>query len=362
MRKQVSEMEARLDDAKTKLTELNDATTRLATHSPSQCEALTSKGHAYASAGKYKYASLMFMSAVKLMESIGLGRSKYVVPPVSALADLYSNEGMDEEAIALYKQAYSIEKDACGADSPQLAKHLQKLGGAYEKQGKMEAATLTLEEAGSVLEHAYGPDHPEVLALREQLAALIEPDPEPEEEEEEEEEVLPKEPLPSSRQVDWSAMGVPEAEEKKDKGKKKPGAKKGGKGGAAAEEKGTEEKEAKGGKKGVKKVKGKKGDVDGGVKADPKALNLDSHAKAKNSITVDTNDEVSVQKFSSQRMRARLEARQRRLAEEGRELSLGSAPPLPPMESESGMMQGDSPLSEVCTQRTLHSAMPFHSL
>ena len=43
MRKQVSEMEARLDDAKTKLTELNDATTRLATHSPSQCQALTSK-------------------------------------------------------------------------------------------------------------------------------------------------------------------------------------------------------------------------------------------------------------------------------------------------------------------------------
>ena len=38
----------------------------------------------------------------------------------------------------------------------------------------MEAATLTLEEAGSVLEHAHGPDHPEVIALRDQLAALIE--------------------------------------------------------------------------------------------------------------------------------------------------------------------------------------------
>ena len=82
----------------------------------------------------------------------------------------------------------SKQKDASGADSPMLARHLQKLGGAYEKQGKMEAATLTLEEAGSVLEHAYGPDHPEVQALREQLAALIEPEPEEEEEEIEEEE------------------------------------------------------------------------------------------------------------------------------------------------------------------------------
>ena len=36
MRKQVSEMEARLDDAKTKLTELNDATTRLARRRPSR--------------------------------------------------------------------------------------------------------------------------------------------------------------------------------------------------------------------------------------------------------------------------------------------------------------------------------------
>merc|ERR1719440_2453702 len=121
------------------------------------------------------------------MESVGLGRSKHVVPPVSALANLYSAEGMDEEAIALYKQAYSIEKDASGADAPQLAKHLQKLGGAYEKQGKLEAATLTLEEAGSVLEHAYGPDHPEVQALREQLSALI-AEPEPEEEEDDDEE------------------------------------------------------------------------------------------------------------------------------------------------------------------------------
>ena len=111
----------------------------------------------------------------------------------------------------------------------------------------------------------------------------------------------------------------------------------------------------------MKKGKGKKGDVDGGVKADPKALNLDSHAKAKNSITVDTNDEVSVQKFSSQRMRARLEARQRRLAEEGR--SSHSVRHLHSLlwRAESGMMQGDSPLSEVCTQRTLHCSLSLCS-
>merc|ERR1740138_325252 len=173
LRKQLAEMESRLAEAKGKLNDLGAANEKVSSGAPAMCNELVAKGHAYTKAGKFKYASLMFMSAVKLMESIGLGRSGYVVPPVSALADLYSAEGMDEEAIALYKQAYSIEKDASGADSPELARHLQRLGAAYEKQGKMEAATLTLEEAGSVLEHAHGPDHPEVQALREQLAALI---------------------------------------------------------------------------------------------------------------------------------------------------------------------------------------------
>ena len=79
---------------------------------------------------------------------------------------------MAEEGVALYKQAYSLEKEVSGHESPLLALHLQKLGAAYERQGKMEAASLTLEEAGHVLETAYGADHPEVLALRQRLDGL----------------------------------------------------------------------------------------------------------------------------------------------------------------------------------------------
>ena len=113
---------------------------------------------------------------------------------MSELAELYSMENMEEEAIALYKQdfaelssidrrksvallavlpsriarilvlfalyvnpscarcpyaqAYSIEKEVSGPDSVKLAQHLKNLGATYEKQGKTEAATLTLEEAG----------------------------------------------------------------------------------------------------------------------------------------------------------------------------------------------------------------------
>ena len=79
---------------------------------------------------------------------------------------------MADECVALYKQSYSLEKEVSGHESPLLAVHLQKLGAAYERQGKMEAASLTLREAGDVLEEAYGPDHPEVRELRQKLDDL----------------------------------------------------------------------------------------------------------------------------------------------------------------------------------------------
>ena len=64
--------------------------------------------------------------------------------------------------------------------------------------------------------------------------------------------------------------------------------------------------------KGDKKAAAKEGAAAPPVAEVAKTLNLDAHAKAKGSITVDATDEATVQKFSSQRMRARLEARQRR--------------------------------------------------
>ena len=340
MRKQVGDMEERLATAKSKLVDNEKANTRVGGGAPAQCTALFESGLAYSKQGKNKYASLMFMSSVKLMESLGLGRSAHVVKPVSALADLYSTEGMDEEAIALYKQAYSIEKDATGADSPELARHLQKLGQAYEKQGKMEAATLTLEEAGSVLEHALGPDHPEVMALREKLAALVEPEPEPEEEEEEE-----PEPEPEPEAATGGAESAAASPEKKDEegGKKKPQPKAKGKKGEKGSKGDAESKDAQleaatkpakagakpkaGAKKGAKAKKGAGDSADPTEPIDVSVLSKPHHTK--NSISTNETNEINVQKFSSQRMKARLEARNRRLAEEGRELSLGMAPSLP---------------------------------
>ena len=82
LRKQLTEMEGRLSEAKSKLSGLSEANAKIDAGAPPQCEQLLAKGQAYTKAGKFKYASLMFMSAVKLMESIGLGPSQHVLAPL----------------------------------------------------------------------------------------------------------------------------------------------------------------------------------------------------------------------------------------------------------------------------------------
>jgi len=161
LRAQLEEMEERYRKATTQLEEISESQIKVRRDAPGCVD------------GMAKYASLLFMSAVKLLESIGQGRSAHVMIPIAELADLYSSERMEEEAIALYKQAYSIEKDVSGPTSPKLAMHLQKLGMSYQKQGKMEAATLTLEEAASVLENVYGPKHADAVRLREYIQQLM---------------------------------------------------------------------------------------------------------------------------------------------------------------------------------------------
>ena len=108
LRKQLEELEARHKKANEGMTEVMTGHEKVNRDSPGCSEKLVEKGVAYKGKGMNKYASLLFMSAIKLLESVGLGKSLQVVRPISELADLYSIEGMEEEAIALYKQAYSI--------------------------------------------------------------------------------------------------------------------------------------------------------------------------------------------------------------------------------------------------------------
>ena len=77
----------------------------LAAGGPECVSALCEQGAAYHERGIAKIASLLFVSAIKVLDATGRSRSTQAVRPISALADLYSAEGMEEEAISLYKQA-----------------------------------------------------------------------------------------------------------------------------------------------------------------------------------------------------------------------------------------------------------------
>ena len=172
LQKQAEQMRQRKQAAATSLEALAAARARLSGGCPACGEKLGQQALAYKREGKLKQASLLFVSAIKLLQATGHGSSAQMVLLFSELADLYTETGMPEEGVALYKQAYSLEKEVSGHESPMLAMHLKKLGSAYEMQGKMEAAGLTLEEALHVLETAHGPDHPEVLALRQRLSGV----------------------------------------------------------------------------------------------------------------------------------------------------------------------------------------------
>ena len=197
-----------------------------------------------------------------------------------------------------------------GEASPLLAAHLQKLGAAYEKQGKMEAATLTLEEAGSVLEAAYGPDHPELGVLRHRISAM------------------------HGAARDGNGMPVSFA--------------------AAPEMPRKQLNSARGGSAGAfgaalpaPTPRGQSSSAEGASATGVAASAAPAPAGLVPSLTLPSGTpapapalvlppDVVLKNFSSQRMRARLEARQRRLAEEGAG-SLGLSMQLPPPPAEFGV-------------------------
>ena len=102
---QLAEMQARREKATASLGELAARGAALAAGGPECVSALCEQGAAYHERGIAKIASLLFVSAIKVLDATGRSRSTQAVRPISALADLYSAEGMEEEAISLYKQA-----------------------------------------------------------------------------------------------------------------------------------------------------------------------------------------------------------------------------------------------------------------
>ena len=67
IRRHLGEMEGRLEAANKGLEGLEAAKARIEGHAPEQCRRLCAQGHAYVGKGMAKYASLVHMSAVKLM-------------------------------------------------------------------------------------------------------------------------------------------------------------------------------------------------------------------------------------------------------------------------------------------------------
>ena len=73
---------------------------------PACAEQLGRQAKAYRAQRQHKQASLLYVSAIKLLEATGHGHSAPMVGLFSELADLYAEAGMADECVALYKQSY----------------------------------------------------------------------------------------------------------------------------------------------------------------------------------------------------------------------------------------------------------------
>ncbi|KAL1529784.1 hypothetical protein AB1Y20_000718 [Prymnesium parvum] len=173
LNKQVNALQERLNSAKQEQARLSETSGGKSTIPLSDtAKGLVALGRSHMDKGNLAEASPVLNSALTAAEIAHGPMHKAVVPALTAMADLCILQKREEQAIALLKRAYTVDKEALGPDAPEVGQHLIALGTAYHAQGKLEAASLTLEEARSILVYALGAEHEQTLLVKEKIKKL----------------------------------------------------------------------------------------------------------------------------------------------------------------------------------------------
>jgi tetratricopeptide (TPR) repeat protein len=130
---------------------------------------------AYTDLSRYEKAIELREKAISMLEK---GLDKMAIALAYAkLANTYDIKGDFGEAIALFKKADGIMKEAGTADTEEEGLILSQMGGLLEKVGKYEDAVEALTRAHKVFAALMGEDHPkteEIAFLLEMASNLIE--------------------------------------------------------------------------------------------------------------------------------------------------------------------------------------------
>jgi CHAT domain-containing protein/Tfp pilus assembly protein PilF len=91
---------------------------------------------------------------------------------LDAQIDELQKQGKNNEALPLAAEALHIAEETFGAENPNTATALKKLGGTYYALGKYDEAEPLYKRALAIREKSLGPDHPDVAKSLNNLANL----------------------------------------------------------------------------------------------------------------------------------------------------------------------------------------------
>ncbi len=133
---------------------------------------LDNLGGLYRDQGKNQAAESLYKQALEIRENVLGSNHPAVGITLNNLAGLYRAQGKYEIAEPLYKRDLEISEKELGPNHLDVAPTLNNLAGLYEYQGKYEDAEPLYERALKISGKELGPNHPDVATTLNNLAGL----------------------------------------------------------------------------------------------------------------------------------------------------------------------------------------------
>ena len=123
-------------------------------------------GRLYSDQGMLQEAEAMYQRALEGFEKAWGPDHTSTLNTVGSLGNLYSKQGMLQEAEAMYQRALEGFEKAWGPDHTSTLNTVHNLGNLYSKQGKLQEAEAMYQRALEGYENSRGADHPTTLLIR----------------------------------------------------------------------------------------------------------------------------------------------------------------------------------------------------
>src|SRR5882757_5341309 len=136
----------------------------------SDLSAQSARINALRSAGKYAEALPLAQAMVASLEKTSNNRD--LAAALNNLAQIYADQGHDDQAEPIYKRAIALMEKGTGLDSVEIAPVLNNLAALDQRQSRFTEAEPLFRRALAIREKALSREHPDVGQSLNNLATL----------------------------------------------------------------------------------------------------------------------------------------------------------------------------------------------